>query len=98
MSAKTYTASDHALAQAQALEIDEAQLLKMARLAARFTHPDANHRYRQYIMWIDSDGMVTMIDLMDRDEADYYQRRTYEERKAEEDPGEAEVQRKSGGR
>lgn len=100
--AKEYKISPEVLARAKELgfegEAGEGQLKQMARLAARFTHPDANHRFRQYILWIEPDGLVTMIDLMDRSETEYYERRTYEERRAEAGSGEAEVERKDGPR
>jgi len=75
-------------------ETAEARILEMARRSARFTHPDANRRFRQYIMFLEADGMVTMLDIMSGEEADYYDNRSYAERKAEDDPGEAEVIKK----
>ena len=88
---RQYTISKSVLERAVALGITdpENQLQQMARLAARITHPDANHRFRQYIMYIEDDGMVTMLDVMKPDESDYYNDRTYEERKAESKPAEA---------
>lgn len=94
MSAKAYRATQDTIAKARALNLSEAELLEMARLAARLTHPDANHRFHQYIMWIEPDGTVTMLDTMNPEEARYFKRRTYDQRKAEEDPGEAEVEYK----
>lgn len=71
-------------------ETVEARLKQMAKLARPFTHPEANRRFRQYIMYIEEDGTVTMIDLMDSAEKEYFLNRTYEERRAEnEDPSPA---------
>jgi hypothetical protein len=42
----------------------EARLLQMAKLASRITHPDATHRFQQYIMTIQEDGTVTALNLM----------------------------------
>lgn len=77
-------------------ETAEARIKQMAKLAAKFTHPDANHRYRQYIMYIEDDGRVSMLDVMDTDEKGYFNKRTYDERKAEDEPQEATVEYKDG--
>ena len=100
MASKQYTIAPHVFAQAENLgifgETAEARLKQMAKLAARFTHPEANHRWRDFILYIENDGLVTFIDTMDKQEARYFDRRPYEERKAEEDPGEATVEYKDG--
>jgi len=78
-------------------ETVEARLKMMAKLSRPFTHPEANRRYEQYIMFIEDDDTVSMIDLMDSAEKEYFLNRTYEERRAEtegDDPtptGEAKV-------
>jgi hypothetical protein len=89
--APTRKISPAVLAQAEKLGIygtwAEARILQMARLAARISHPDATHRFRQYIMTIAEDGTVTMLDKMDAAEDVYYSRRKYEDRKVDESGG-----------
>lgn len=102
--AKEYKIAPEVLARAKELGIygehAEARLKNMAKFAARFTHPEANHRFRQYIMFIEADGEVSMFDIMDKDEAAYFNSRTYEERiaesRAEAGTDEATVEYKDG--
>ena len=97
---KQYSVDPDVLNSAQRLglygETAEARIKEMAKLAAKFTHPDANHRYRQYIMYIEDDGRVSMLDVMDTEEKEYLNKRTYEERKLEAEPQEAVVEYKGG--
>ena len=68
----------------------------MARRASRITHPVANRRYRNFILFVTPDDVVTMIAAMDEGEASYFGQRSYDERKADESdgaPGEAIVER-----
>jgi hypothetical protein len=57
----------------------------MAKLAARLTHPDATHRFHQYIMTIEHDGTVTMLDKMSPEEDRYYTKRKYDDRKRDQE-------------
>jgi len=100
---RTYRISPEVLAKAAKLNIygatAEARLLHMAKLAARIAHPDATHRFRQYILTIQDDGTVTMLDRMTQDEEAYYTRRKYKDRKMDEEAtpsagGEAAVEYK----
>jgi hypothetical protein len=89
MASKKYTIAPGLLVHAERIGIygdtAEARTLQMAKLAARITHPDATHRFRQYILTIQGDGTVTMIDRMDGAEDQYYTRRKYDERKIDEE-------------
>jgi len=96
--ARTYKISSGVMARAESLGIDgataEARILQMAKQAARITHPDANYRFREYIMYIEKDGTVAMLDRMDAEEDGYYTRRQYQDRKrdqAEEPPVDGEA-------
>lgn len=53
----------------------------MARRASRITHPRANRRYRNFILFVTPDDLVTMIGTMGEAEASYFGQRTYDERK-----------------
>ena len=101
---KRYKIAPGVLAKAERLGIygdtAEADILQMAKLAARVTHPDATHRFRQYIMVIDKTDTVTMIDRMTAEENEYYARRKYADRRADQEEiptpdGEAIVTRKN---
>jgi hypothetical protein len=86
---KTYKLASGILAKAERIGIygttAEARLLQMAQLASRITHPDATHRFHQYIMTIEEDGTVTTLDRMDATESEYYSRRKYDDRRADEE-------------
>lgn len=77
------------LAQAEKIGIygdtAEARILQMAKLAARLTHPDATHRFRQYLLRIETDGLVTFIDVMSSDEDEYYTKRRYDDRRVDQE-------------
>jgi hypothetical protein len=62
----------------------EARILQMAKLGARITHPDATHRFRQFIMTIQPDGLLTSLDRMTAEEEQYYTRRKYDDRRVDE--------------
>ena len=47
--------------------------------------PDANFRFRQYIMFIDENRCVTMLDVMTVEEGAYYDHRTYDDRRADQE-------------
>lgn len=99
MSAKTYKATPQALESARRLHIEEDRLLQMAKRAARITHPDATHCFRQYLLTVQPDGLVTFIDVMSTEENQYYSNRTYDERRRDQEEiptplGEAIVTRK----
>jgi hypothetical protein len=87
--AKTYRLAPDVLAQGERIgiygETAEARILQMAKLGARLTHPDATHRFRQYLLTIQPDGLVTMIDQMPADEAQYYTKRKYDDRRADQE-------------
>ncbi|MGD9885502.1 MAG: hypothetical protein AB7F22_25455 [Reyranella sp.] len=98
--ARTFTVTPEALRQAERLGLGgadaEAIIRDMARRASRITHPAANRRYRNFILFVTPDDVVTMISAMDESEARWLGQRTYDERKAAEDdgsPGEAIVER-----
>lgn len=97
---KQYSVDPEVLKNAERLglygETAEARIKQMAKLAAKFSHPDANHRFRQYIMFIEANGRVSMLDVMETEEAGYFNKRTYDERKAEDEPQEAVVEYKNG--
>lgn len=59
----------------------------MARRASRITHPLANRRYRNFILFVTPDDVVTMVSAMGCLEASHLGQRTYDERKAAEDDG-----------
>ena len=64
-----YKVSDEARKQAQTLGIRgdvEARIARMARQAARFTHPMANLRYQRFIMRVEKDT-ITWIGIKDAD-------------------------------
>lgn len=64
---RKYKVTPEARKQAQALGIRgdvEARVARMARMAARFTHPEANWRFQRFIMRIEH-GTVTWIGLAD---------------------------------
>lgn len=99
--AVTHRITPEVLAAAERLGIygatAETRLLQMAKRAARITHPDATHRFRRYIMVIQPDGTVTMLDRMSIDEEAYYTNRKYKDRKADDEQapsasGEASVE------
>jgi hypothetical protein len=103
-SQKTYKLAPGILAKAERIGINgdtaEVDILRMAKLAARVTHPDATHRFRQYILTIDADGLVTTLDRMDATEDEYYTHRKYDDRRADQEEvptplGEAIVTRKN---
>jgi len=87
MASKTFKITPEVLASAQRVgiygETAEARLLQMAKLAARITHPDATHRFRQYIMVIQDDGTVTWLDRMSQEEERYYTNRKYDDRRVD---------------
>ena len=87
---REYAVSETALAQARKLgmygDVD-GKLKKMARLAARFTHPLANRRYQNYLLKIDGD-VISDIIKFSPDELAKYESRTYRERRAGVGPGE----------
>jgi hypothetical protein len=87
--AKNYRLAPGVLAQAQKIGIygdtAEARILHMAKLAARLTHPDATHRFRQHLLTIEQDGLVTMIDVMSVEENQYYSRRKYDDRRGDQE-------------
>ena len=87
--AKTHRLAPGILAQAERIgiygETAEARILQMAKLAARLTHPDATHRYRQYLLAIQPDGLVTFIDTMSAEEDQYYSKRKYDDRRADQE-------------
>jgi hypothetical protein len=89
MASKKYTIAPGLLTQAERAGVygttAKARILQMAKLAARITHPDATHRFRQYILTIQDDGTVTMIDRMDAAEDQYYTRRKYDDRRVDEE-------------
>ena len=89
MTSKLYKIAPGVLARAERIGIygatAEARILQMARLAARITHPDATHRFRQYLLTIDEDACVTSLYRMDSDEERYYQRRKYDDRRADQE-------------
>lgn len=89
MASKMYKIAPGVLTQAERIGIygatAEARILQMAKLAARITHPDATHRFRQYILTIEKDGTVTMLDRMSAEEDQYYSRRKYDDRRADEE-------------
>jgi hypothetical protein len=89
MASKKYTIAPGLLVHAERIGIygdtAEARIVQMAKMAARITHPDATHRFRQYIMTIDEACVVTMIDRMDTEEEQYYSRRKYDDRRADEE-------------
>ena len=86
--AMTYRLAPGVLAQAERIGIygdtAEARILQMAKLGAKLAHPDATHRYRQYILTIQEDGLVTMIDVMSPEENQYYTKRKYDDRRQDE--------------
>jgi hypothetical protein len=74
----------------------EAIVADMARRGSRITHPSANRRYRNFILLVTPDDVISRIGVMGDDEAGRLDRRTYDERKAAErdgGPGEATVER-----
>ena len=87
--AKTHRLAPGILAQAERIgiygETAEPRILQMAKLAARLTHPDATHRYRQYLLTIQPDGLVTFIDTMSAEEDQYYSKRKYDDRRADQE-------------
>jgi hypothetical protein len=89
MASRKYTIAPGLLVHAERIGIygdtAEARILQMAKLAARITHPDATHRFRQYLMTINEDGVVTMLDRMSPEEERYYSRRKYDDRRADEE-------------
>lgn len=91
-----YTIHPDVLTRAAALGIAgdsaEATLKDMARRAVRLTHPLANRRFRDFILFVTPDNVVTRLEKLDPGEAEYLTRRTYDERKAAADPGEATVE------
>lgn len=97
MPVPAYTIHPDVLKRAQALgfagDSAEATLQDMARRAVRLTHPVANRRFRDFILFVTPQNVVTRLEKLDPREAAYLTRRTYDERKAETDPGEATVER-----
>jgi hypothetical protein len=98
--ARNFTVTPEVLRQAERLGLGaadaEAIVRDMARRASRITHPVANRRYRNFLLFVTPDDVVTMISAMSEDEASYFGQRTYDERKADEgedSPGEAIVER-----
>ncbi len=94
--ARNFRVTPDVLKQAERLGLggpDAEQTVKdMARRGSRITHPLANRRYRQFILFVTPDDLVTMIDAMGEGEASYFGQRTYDERKATDSdamPGEA---------
>lgn len=98
--AHNFKVAPEVLTQAERLGLggaDAEQIVKdMARRGSRITHPSANRRYRNFILFVTPDDVVTMIGVLDEGEASYFAQRTYDERKADESdgmPGEAIVER-----
>jgi hypothetical protein len=102
--ARTFRVTDEALRQAERLGLGaaeaggdvEAIVKDMARRASRITHPVANRRYRNFILSVTPDDVVTMVGAMSAGEASYFGQRPYDARKAAETdglPGEAVVER-----
>jgi hypothetical protein len=88
--ARSFTVTAEALKQAERLGLGadaEAIVGDMARRASRITHPMANRRYRNFILLVTPDDVVTMIAAMGEGEASYFGQRSYDERKAAEDDG-----------
>jgi hypothetical protein len=87
--ARTLKLAPGLLAQAERIgiygETAEARILQMAKLAARLTHPDATHRFRQYLLTIQPDGLITFIDTMSQEENQYYSRRKYDDRRQDQE-------------
>lgn len=94
--ARELTLSPQAVEQAKALGFSdasgEATLKDIARRAVKVTHPRANYRFREYLLVITPERLVVSIEKLGEQEATYLTRRTYDERKAESDPGEATVE------
>jgi hypothetical protein len=98
--ARSFTVAPEVLKQAERLGLGGADaeriIQDMARRGSRITHPSANRRYRNFILFVTPDDVVTMIGVMGEGEASYFAQRTYDERKAAEGdgtPGEATVER-----
>lgn len=84
--ARNFRVTQEVLRQAERLGLgaaDAEEIVKdMARRASRITHPAANRRYRNFILFVTPDDVVTMIGAMGEGEASYFGQRTYDERKA----------------
>ena len=89
--ARNFRVAQEALKQAERLglgAIDAEEVVKdMARRASRITHPAANRRYRNFILFVTPDDVVTMIGVMGQGEASYFGQRTYDERRSAENDG-----------
>ena len=89
--ARNFRVTHEVLRQAERLGLgaaDAEEIVKdMARRASRITHPLANRRYRNFILFVTPDDVVTMIGAMGEGEASYFGQRSYDERKAAEDDG-----------
>jgi hypothetical protein len=94
-----YQVSRKAIAQAERLGIigdgGSLRIKLMAQKSAPFTHERFNRRYQQHILLVQND-IVTDIAILSPQERAFYNSRRFEERLAEEDPGEAEVIWKDG--
>jgi hypothetical protein len=98
--ARNFRVSREVLKQAERLGLgaaDAEEIVKdMARRASRITHPQANRRYRNFILFVTPDDVVTMIGAMGEGEASYFGQRTYDERKAGDERKAAEDDGSSG--